>query len=94
MSDELPGNYQSNNDARIMREWEIRDHVGKLLTHLESLGLPEKQEKAIKDLIKQTTWRDLWNGGTIILRSKEADEFLQKAINIEYKLMENTAIAK
>lgn len=33
------------------------DHlVGRVLTHIETLGLRESQEKAIKDLLKQEIW--------------------------------------
>lgn len=29
---------------------------GKLMTHLEALGLPDKQEKATKDIFRQLMW--------------------------------------
>lgn len=33
------------------------DHlIGRVLTHIETLGLRESQEKAIKDLLKQEIW--------------------------------------
>lgn len=37
---------------------QLRDLVGKLLTHVEAMGLAERVEKANKDLIRQTlyTW--------------------------------------
>lgn len=31
--------------------------LGKLLTHIEAMGLPERAEKANKDLIRQTFWK-------------------------------------
>ncbi|BCP36374.1 hypothetical protein MINTMi198_17440 [Mycobacterium intracellulare M.i.198] len=30
--------------------------LGKMLTHIEALGLPDKAEKANKDLIRQSFW--------------------------------------
>ena len=40
----------------IIRNWEIRDMEGKLLTLIETMGLQEKQESAIKGLIRQVIW--------------------------------------
>lgn len=31
--------------------------LGKFLTHIEALGLPDKVEKANKDLVRQSFWR-------------------------------------
>ena len=44
------------NQARCVLVWRVSELQGVLLTHIESLGLPERQEKAIKSMIK----RDLW----------------------------------
>lgn len=38
-------------------DWRIRDAQGRLLTLIEALGLPEKQEEALKGLIKQELWK-------------------------------------
>lgn len=87
MQEEEPpvGNY-GDNHARVMREWEIRSHIGKILTILETLNLPERQERAVKNLIKASTWSELWNGGTTVIYSKEADKLLYDAIEKEIEL--------
>ncbi len=90
MSEELSGDYQSNNDARVMREWEIRSYLGKILTIVESMGVSEKQEKAVKDLIKTTTWGELWHVSfTPVIRSHEADELLAQAVKKEYEILDS-----
>lgn len=87
MSEELNVGYHSDNHARVIREWELRTHLGKMLTFIDSLGLQEKQEKAIKDLVKQSTWGEFWNSSsTPIIRTKEANELLEKAIMKEQEL--------
>lgn len=40
-----------------VNEPQIRDLIGKILTHVDAMGLPERVEKANKDLIKQALWR-------------------------------------
>jgi hypothetical protein len=80
------GGYYSDNFVRVVREWEIRSHLGRVLTIIDSLGLSDKQEKAIKDLIKVSTWKDFWNGGTPLIYSKEAQALLDDAINKEYEM--------
>jgi hypothetical protein len=80
------GGYFSDNHSRVMREWELRNHIGQVLTIIDSIGLPEKQEKAIKDLIKQATWKELWhNGGTPVIMTEHAQNLLVEAINAEYQ---------
>lgn len=39
----------------------LRDLLGKMLTHVDVLGLPESQSKAAKDLVRQsfTNWYDM-----------------------------------
>ncbi len=87
MSDEnVPMSNGSSNVGRVVREWEINSHLGLMLTIIESLGLQEKQEKAVKDLVKQHTWRGLWNGGTPLIYSREADKLLCDAIEKKYEL--------
>lgn len=71
----------SDNHARVIREWELRSHLGQVLTIVDSLGLQERQGKAVKDLLTQHTWRDFWNGGSRIIVNKEAEEFLVKALD-------------
>lgn len=91
-NDDVPvGSYVGDNTARVVREWEVRSYLGQILTIVDSLGLPEKQEKAIKDLVKRTTWGDLWNGGSIVIYTKEAQELLAKAIEAEHAAQANDA---
>lgn len=63
------------------------DHlVGRVLTHIETLGLRESQEKAIKDLLKQEIWAP-FNGlqsGIIYV-----DESLERVIrSVQYQARE------
>lgn len=37
--------------------FQVRDLIGKMLTHVEAMGLTPSAEKANKDLIRQTLWR-------------------------------------
>lgn len=83
MSDQPVVGMYNDNVARVVREWEIRTHLGKLLTIIDSLGFSERQETAIKDLIKQTTWRELWNGGTTVIYTNAAQELLNQALEVE-----------
>jgi len=39
--------------------YDIKPHLGVILTQIESLGLPEKQEKAVKDLAKVAFYKHL-----------------------------------
>lgn len=84
------GGFYSDNFVRVVREWEVRSHLGRILTIIDSLGLPDKQEKAIKDLIKVSTWKDFWNGGTLLIYSKEAQKLLDEAVNKEYEMQNQT----
>lgn len=43
---------------------------GRLLTLLESLGLPVSQEKAIKDLVRNELW-DLWDMQAAFIEDKK-----------------------
>ena len=44
----------------INYDLQVRDLLGKMLTHVDALGLPEAQGKAAKDLVRQTfgVWFD------------------------------------
>jgi hypothetical protein len=39
---------------------QVEDLLGKMLTHVEAMGLPHSPEKANKDLIRQSIWN--WFG--------------------------------
>ena len=47
------------------RQWAFRDFEGKLLTLIESMGLPEKQENAVKSYVRRELW-DFVRTGIII----------------------------
>lgn len=63
-------------DGRMYYGYQKDNLVGQVLTFAESLGLPEKQEKAVKD-----TLRNLLNGfdDDTILVPDETAEALRKA---------------
>lgn len=39
---------------------QVRNLIGKILTHVEAMNLPERVEKANKDLVRQAIW-DWWS---------------------------------
>ena len=43
-------------DLFAFGNYEVQDMEGKLLTIVESIGLPQKQEEAVKGLVRQTIW--------------------------------------
>ena len=46
-------------NAYVFGEW-VPSHIeGKILTLIETIGLPEKQEDAIKSLARNIVWDDL-----------------------------------
>lgn len=40
-------------DGHALYDWEVNTLIGRLLTLVESLGLRETQERAVKDLVRQ-----------------------------------------
>ena len=52
--------------AYTLEERDVNDLVGKLLTLIDALGLPEKQEKSLKDLIKGNVWSSMSSSSYII----------------------------
>jgi hypothetical protein len=40
----------------IVESFKVKNIEGKLLTIVESIGLPETQEKAVKGLVRQAIW--------------------------------------
>lgn len=57
--------HSMDNLPLMHRQWFFRDFEGKLLTLLESMGLPEKQENAIKSYVRNLVW-DFARDGQII----------------------------
>lgn len=62
-------------DGRVIYDYQIQSLEGKLLTLIESLGLAEKQESALKDVFKDTFYRVVYFETTYV-----GGEYLQKAI--------------
>jgi hypothetical protein len=51
---------------------------GELLTIVESLGLPERQEKASKSLLRQRLWDSFHDWGHMV-KAKDYEELLKKS---------------
>lgn len=62
---ETKKNYSGWGNALVIFEETPNDLVGKLLTLAEAWGLPEKQEKAVKEMIRQTVYRAFDNAWII-----------------------------
>lgn len=54
-----PSGEELSNELRFIRQHDAHFFVGRLLTVIESLGLKESQEEAVKSLIKKEVW-GLW----------------------------------
>lgn len=61
----------------VIGQSEISYLEGRLLTLIDSLGLRETQEKAIKDLVKQEIWSALSRG--LLLEPKKHTEIQVKS---------------
>ncbi len=59
------------NAAGIFRNYQFGDLQGSLLTVIEGIGLPERQEEAIKCQVKKEIWK-LW-GNTCAMIPRSAD---------------------
>jgi hypothetical protein len=44
------------NLALMHRQYQFREFEGRLLTLVESMGLPDKQEQAIKSYVRRELW--------------------------------------
>lgn len=65
----------SHVDGRMIFDYQVRSLEGKLLGLLESLGLTEKQEFAVKELLKDIFYRSMYFETEYIL-----GEFVNDAI--------------
>ena len=45
------------NGGYLLKNWNIQNLEGRLLTIIESLGLRESQEGAVKNIIQQEMWK-------------------------------------
>lgn len=48
-----------DNNGYVIHDWSVGTLEGRLLTMVESWGLKDSQEKAIKDLVRQEVWKIL-----------------------------------
>lgn len=53
-------------DARLVPFSEIERFVGRICTLLETLGLKDSQEKAVKDLARQEIYKALADGDSVV----------------------------
>jgi len=58
------------NDAMpvVHRLYYLKHYLGVLLTSIEVLGLPERQEKSFKDVVKKNFWDFVQNGFVVPVR--------------------------
>ena len=68
----------STDNALVLWEYEISDIQGRILTILESLGLPVTQEKAAKDLLRKAVWEGIPTSYRIYLRPHEVQELNER----------------
>lgn len=54
-----PSEFSSGGAAFIMHYDELQHIEGKVLTVVESIGMSEKQENAVKGLLRQAIWQDI-----------------------------------
>ena len=59
-----------------VRNWEIREIEGKILTLIESMGVPQKQEDAVKGLVRQAIWTTIDTSFRIVID----DEMFEKVV--------------
>lgn len=80
-------NILNQDGGYVIRESQIKHLEGVLLTHLESMGLTDKQERAAKSLISQAVWDLLepsytWVDGDIleesVVKQNPRRSFVQK----------------
>jgi len=70
----------------IIQDYQIQNLEGRLLTFIESFGLRESQEKAVKDLVRQEVW-NLISSNCFWLGSEE-----HTALRKKYQGLNGTAV--
>lgn len=71
-------------DGYVINHHETDQLIGKLLTLVETMGLPEKQEKSFKDLAKQSirgsldSHRNNFCGGGLLIAAMRLNEELHQ----------------
>lgn len=46
----------NDNRAKIVRQWQVENLIGKVMLIVETMGLEKQQEESAKSLIKQSIW--------------------------------------
>jgi hypothetical protein len=64
--------------SKMATESTFRMLEGRILTVIETIGLPEKQEEAIKSIIRSDIW-DIWSGDMPTILPQEAEIILNKS---------------
>jgi hypothetical protein len=63
--------------AYVLEEHNVNHLIGQLLTFVDSLGLPEKQERAVCDILKQKIWETMtgafYINGKILCLAEDMD---------------------
>lgn len=63
--------------AYVLEEHNVNNLIGQLLTFIDSLGLPEKQERAVCDILKQRIWEAMtgafYINGKVLCLAKDID---------------------
>lgn len=81
--------FLQENSPLYIRFWAFKNLEGRLLTLVESMGLGDKQEEAVKGYMRREVW-DTINQGYVM--SKEAQDYLERAFCGEANQPENLAI--
>lgn len=76
----------------VYRHYYLKNYLGRLLTAIEVLGLPEKQEKPFKDVIK-TQFYDLLHNGMVVPEDLdiELSTPLEELVDMENVMSEEEA---
>jgi hypothetical protein len=69
----------------VIWPYEVGDIEGKLLTIVESIGLPESQEKAVKGLVRQALWDIVDKPYRDIISGNEVDRAKEQRIGSKSK---------
>ncbi len=65
----------------IMWSQDIGDIQGRVLTILESLGLPATQEKAAKDLLRKAIWENIYTEWRCFIPFRDVQVIAEKYKN-------------
>lgn len=71
--------FLEDNTLLAVRGWAFKNLEGRLLTLVESMGLPEKQEEAVKGYMRREVWATVYEGYKV---SDEAKGFLEESFSM------------